>query len=555
LVFAGRACALIAAFACCCFAQLPSDAKSLYRSGHFNEVIALAQRATSPTADETYYAALSLAKLNRLADAAGELRKGRKSFPRDPRFPTELAGLAYRDKHYSDAKRDLHAALRLDPADKYGNDFLASLYLLDANLPAALKYWNRAGKPLIAKLQFSPAPSLTPELRERVFDISEGQILTLPRLTETSANLERLNVFYQLRFDLLPRAQSDSFDLLIQTVPYAQPLAGWIGRVLPSLRDLPYQGLDLDFYNIGQRGLDFTSFGRWDPNKERASVALAGPYRENPRLTFAVFGDARNEVWDLLPSVYRGVPAGLNGFVLKRVEGNGAVTFGLSPTLQWTVGADFAYRDFRNVPASPFFANGWTVLTTNKLQKILLDWPDRRLNLAGWSSLDAGRVLSRDSSRLITPRAGLQGSWFPQAKGDRYQITQQMQGGRTFGNSPLDELFMLAMERDTPGELWFRGLTGTTAGRKGSAAMGREYGISQSDLKREIFEIPFLRLDAGPFFDAAWTGDPSRAFGSRGAMTATGGEAILKTVSGIKLRVVYGRDLGGGGAFYTSITR
>lgn len=85
--------------------------------------------------------------------------------------------------------------------------------------------------------------------------------------------------------------------------------------------------------------------------------------------------------------------------------------------------------------------------------------------------------------------------------------------------------------------------------------MGREYGISQSDVKREIFEIPFLRLDAGPFFDAAWTGDPSRQFGSNGVMTTAGGEAVLRTVSGIKLRIVYGRNLAGGGAFYTSITR
>lgn len=553
MVFVGRACALVAALACSGFARSQPDVRTLYRSGNFKEAITLAQSAKTPTADEIYYAGLSYAKLDRLADAAAELRTGKKHFPRDSRFPTELAGLAYRDKNYSVAKRDLHTALRLSPADKYGNDFLASLYLLDANVPAAVKYWNRAGKPLIGRLQFNPAPLLTPELRERTFDISEGQILTLQRLAETEANVARLNVFYQLRFGLLPRAHGDSFDLLIQSTPFAQPLAGWIGRVLPSLRDLPYEGLDLDFYNIGQRGLDFTSFGRWDPNKERVSVALGGPYKENPRLTFAVFGDARNEVWDLLPSVYRGAP--LNGFVLKRGEMNGTLTFGVSPTLQWTAGADFTYRDFRNVPANPFFASGWTVLTTNKLQRTLLDWPDHKLTLMGWSSLDAGRVVSRDSSRLLTPRAGLSGSWFPQAKGDRYVVTEQMQGGRTFGNAPLDELFMLAMERDTPGDLWFRGLVGTTAGRKGSAAMGREYGISQSDLKREIFEIPFLRLDAGPFFDAAWTGDPSRAFESRGVMTATGGEAILKTVSGIKLRVVYGRDLGGGGAFYTSITR
>jgi hypothetical protein len=284
-------------------------------------------------------------------------------------------------------------------------------------------------------------------------------------------------------------------------------------------------------------------------------VTFSGPYKQNPRIRFSSFADLRNETWDLLPSVYRGSPFGIPGLSLKRGEAGGGATLGLSPTLEWRIGGDIAYRDFRNVLPGPFFADGWTLLIQNKFAKTLYDWPEHRMRLDGWASLDAGRDVSRYSSRLMTTRSGFLLSWFPEAKGDRYHVTEQLQGGRTFGNAPLDELFMLAMERDTDENLWFRGLVGTTAGRKGSAAMGREYGISQSDVKREIFEIPFLRLDAGPFFDAAWTGDPSHQFGSNGVMTAAGGEAILRTVSGIKLRIVYGRNLAGGGAFYTSITR
>jgi tetratricopeptide (TPR) repeat protein len=531
------------------------QAQSLYRTGRWADVVALADRTPNPVADVIYYAALSLARLNRLDEAAAELRRGESAFGRDKRFPTELAGLAYREKRFGDAKASLARALKLDPDDTYANDFLATLYLLDENLPAALKYWNRANKPIVQALQFSPPPPLIPLLRERTFAISEGQTLTSERFLQTEANLDRLRALYQVRFELLPRRQDERYDLVIHTTPYAQPLSGWIGRLLPSLSELPYQALSLDFRNIGQRAIDFSSFGRWDPNKQRVLISLSGPYRENPRTRYLYFGDARNETWNLLPLVYRGSRSGLTGLALQRMQAGASLAVGLTPRLQWTLGGDLTYRDFRNVFPSPFFSNGWTLILRNRLDRVLLEIPEHRIRVDGWASLDAGRVFSHYSSRLATTRAGLGTRWNPTAKGDRYLFTEQLQGGRTFGNAPLDELFTLGMERDNESGLWFRGLVGTRDGRKGSAPTGREYALSQSDLKRRIFEIPFIRLDAGPFFDAAWTGDPSGQFGSHGIMTATGAEATLTTVSRIKLRIVYGRDLGGGGAFYTSISR
>jgi tetratricopeptide (TPR) repeat protein len=533
----------------------PPEPRDLYRAGRWTDAIALANRTPDPDADTIYYAALSMASLKRFDEAAAELRKGESAFPHDKRFPAELAGLAYRDKQFGHAKASLARALKLDPTDTYANDFLGTLYLLDANLPAALKYWNRVGKPFVRTLRFTPAPPLTPLLRERTFSVSEGQIFTAERLAATEANLDRLHAFYQVRFDLLPRTQDDQFDLAIHTTPYAQPLAGWIGRLLPSLSQLPYEAVDLDICNIGQRAIDFDSFGRWDSNKQRVLISLSGPYHENPRLHYLYFGDFRNETWNLLPAIYRGWSSGLRGMALQRAQADASMAMGLTPRVQWTLGGDLTYRDFSNAVPSPFFANGWTLLLKNRLDAALLEIPEHRLRVDGWASLDAGRVFSHYSSRLVTARAGLQSQWNPAAKGDRYLFLGQFQAGRTFGNAPLDQFFMLGMERDNDPGLWFRGLVGTRGGRKGSAPMGREYVLAQTGLQREIFEIPFIRLDAGPFFDTAWTGDRSGQFGSRGAMTAAGVEANLRTVSGIKLRVVYGRDLGGGGAFYTSISR
>src|SRR5581483_2493194 len=117
--------------------------RALYDSGQWAKAAQVAVDAPVQSATLIFYRGLALARLDQLADAAELFKEGRALFPRDKRFPLEQAGIAYRNKKLSLAKQYLHDALRLDPADDYGNDFLATLYLLDGNLAAALNYWNR----------------------------------------------------------------------------------------------------------------------------------------------------------------------------------------------------------------------------------------------------------------------------------------------------------------------------------------------------------------------------------------------------------------------------
>ncbi len=509
---------------------------------------------SEPSAAVLFDRGLALARLGKLTEAASVFKSASHLFPRDVRFPLELAGVAYRRQKFSLSKKYLHEALRLDPANSYGNDFLATLYLLDGNLPAALRYWNRLHKPLIQTLRFAPRPPLNDVLRERAFDISPGQVFTLDRFRITEANLDRLDILTDLHFDLSPR-DDQNFDLTVRSLPIAQPLSGWLGRVLPMVRGLPYETLDLDFYNLHQRGMDFTSLGRWDPNKRRIALSLSRPLHDNPRSEYRYFFDARDEIWDLRQT-YRSSPGGLDGLQLRKAEAGADFEFGLTGKLQWTLGGRVDFRQFRNGNGSSFFSKGWTAQLRNRFDYLLWDWPDRRLRVNAWAELGVGRIFTAFPSRLVSTQAGLKGVWFPQARGDTYSIAASFHAGETFGNAPLDQLFMLGMERDTPQDFWLRGDVGTVNGRKGSAPMGREYALSQTDLKRRIFEAPFLRLDAGPFFDSGWIGDPSHQFGSRQWLYDTGIEGKLTTLGNVKLTVVYGRDLRDGrGVFYTAVSR
>jgi hypothetical protein len=319
------------------------------------------------------------------------------------------------------------------------------------------------------------------------------------------------------------------------------------------LRELPYQGLAIDFDDIHRRAVNFDSLWRWDPDKRRMNISLSGPVRANPRHEYRYFLDARDETWNLLPKIYSG---GLNGLVLRRTEAGANYAIGLSPRLQWTLGGVLSYRAYRHAPANVIFQKGWSAELDNRFDYLLWAWPERRVRTDAWASLQTGRYFAGTSSRLVTTRAGVVAKWMPGAKGDTYCFTEQLQAGRTFGAAPLDEFFMLGMERDNESDLWFRGISGARDGRKGSAPMGREYAISQTDFERKLFRIPFLRFDAGPFFDAGWVADPSKQFGSHGVLYAAGLQARLKTISGVQLKLVYGRDLvSGRGAFYTAVSR
>ena len=95
---------------------------------------------------------------------ARRLNQGHRKEPQQARFLIELAGVDYKLKDTRAAKRELRAALKFDPKDKYTLEFLGTLYFLDGNLEAALKYWNAIEKPRLRKVSVAPPPILDPTL-------------------------------------------------------------------------------------------------------------------------------------------------------------------------------------------------------------------------------------------------------------------------------------------------------------------------------------------------------------------------------------------------------
>jgi len=143
--------------------------------------------------------------------------------------------------------------------------------------------------------------------------------------------------------------------------------------------------------------------------------------------------------------------------------------------------------------------------------------------------------------------------WYPQARGDVYEVEQRVRAGKALGTAPFDELWMLGVERDN--DLWLRGLIGTRDGRKGSAPLGDSYFLANNDFYRRVYDNGILGVKAGPLLDVGRAGAPTAGLTPRNWLVSAGAAAKI-TVLGTGVVLTYGHDVRAGtNAFFATVAK
>jgi hypothetical protein len=371
-------------------------------------------------------------------------------------------------------------------------------------------------------------------------------------LRTTEANLNRVGGLSHYRFELIPYDDTQ-FNLVVFSGSTLKPKSGWLRRLLPMARGLPYQTVFFDLSNAGPHAITLHSMFRWDSDKRRAWIQFSGPVSLNPRLKYRLSADAREENWDLRRT-YSARPGGLDGLILRKVEAGGELQYGVTNRLDWISGVSVATRGFRNADALDIFKSGWSTHWENAFAYRLLDIPERRLRVDSRSALEVGRYWKGTPARTVRVDGRVDARWFPHSKGDDLVVAGRARGGKIFDAVRFDDLYILGIERDN--DLWMRGHRGSIDGRKGAAPLGTEYALFQAEADRTMWRFPLVRIQLGPFLDIGRTGDPAGNFGSRGWMYDAGVQAKLRLLGSINWTFVYGRNLrDGGGVFYTTVSR
>jgi tetratricopeptide (TPR) repeat protein len=534
--------------------SLAARATQLSAEQRWQEVVGLVESVPHPSAELDFYYGTALAQLGRWDDAQKAFAAGARLQPGDKRFPLELAGVAFKQKQYSVAVRHLRRALLLDPADSYGNDFLGTVYFLQGNTEAALKYWNRVGKPHIVEVRSQPTPQVNAALFDRAMAFAPASVLLLPDLVTTKVRVRGLEIFPRYQFDL--QARSDGrFDILFRNRERDGWGQGKLEKLFLLLRGLPFQSITPEFYNLHNEATNFVSMYRWDAQKRRVQARLSGPFKANPRFRYRLMADLRGENWDIRKS-FQGLAPVLGSFNLRReaVVANFAAME--SGRWRWSAGGEVSHRDFRSViPGTALtpslLAQGYQLKQLTQLDAELWHVPERRLTVEGGASSQAGRIWSQPSHSFEKLQGSLRFHWLPQSQGDDYEIQHRIRAGKTFGDVPFDELFILGLERDN--DLEMRGHIGTREGRKGSAPLGRNYFLSNWEADKNVYRNGIFTVKFGPFLDTGKITDASTALGSQKWLWDAGAQAKV-SIFGVGFAFSYGKDLrSGNNAFYVTV--
>jgi tetratricopeptide (TPR) repeat protein len=525
--------------------------RQLSNEQQWQEVVSL---VPNPSAELDFYYGTALAQLGRLDDAQRVFEAGARFTPADKRFPLELAGVAFKQKRYNVAARYLRRALHLDPSDSYGNDFLGTVYFLQGNIEAALKYWNRADKPQIVHVRTQPAPRVNPALLDRAMAFAQASVLRLPDLLTTEARVSGLEIFPRYQFDLEAR-DDGKFDVLFRNRERNGSGDSKLEKLFLLLRGLPFQSITPEVYNLRHQAINFVSMYRWDADKRRVLAQLSGPFKANPKFRYGLLADLRSENWDIRNS-FQG-PAPVQGSFNMRREAVSANFAALeSGRWRWSAGAEMSHRDFRSVvPGTELtpslLSKGYQLKQTTQVDTVLWQLPERRLTLDAGASSQAGRLWSQPSHSFEKLQGSLRLHWLPQSQGDDYEIQQRFRAGKTFGDVPFDELFILGLERDN--DLEMRGHIGTRDGRKGSAPLGRNYFLSNWEADKNVYSNGIFTVRLGPFLETGKITDASEGLGSQQWLWDLGAQVKLR-VFGVGVAFSYGKDLrSGNNAFYVSM--
>jgi tetratricopeptide (TPR) repeat protein len=523
-----------------------ADIQQLLSEERWLEIIRLAETETVRTADFIYYYGTALARLERWEDARKEFRAGLRQYPGDKRFFLGLAGVSFKQKLYHEAVENLRQAIDLDPADSYAIDFLASVYFLQGNLEAALKYWNRISKPQIEAVKIDPSPRVDPVLLDRAFAFAPAAVLNLSELHTSRAGVDGLKIFPDYRFDL--EARSDGkFDMVFR----GRERNGWgKGKLEPLLslfRGLPFQTIHPEYFNIKRRAINFESLIRWDPQKRRFRTNLSGPFARESKWRYQLDLDLRNENWEIRDSATESSQL-LGSLNLRRQAITAGLTSFESGRWNWSTGVELSHRDFRNVISGDsltpqLLSQGYQLKHLGQLNYALVRVPERRFTLATRASTQFGRIWSDQSQAFAKLQWTLQTSWSPQATGDDYEMQGRVSIGKQFGEAPFDELFVLGIERDN--DLWLRGHVGTRNGRKGNSPMGENYFLSNWELDKNIYSNALVGFKLGPFLDSGKITRSSPGLGSERWLWDLGAQAKVR-VLGLGVAFAYGKDLRSG---------
>lgn len=499
--------------------------------------------AQQPSANGYLYLGIAYAHTRDLGRAEATLKQGAESYPADPRFHNELAGVYLAANDLDRARASLGHALSVDPGNKYANDLLATIDMSMGNVESALSLWNRDGHPVVGDILHNSHLTSESWVVDRATAFRPGEKLTYGHWRTTEARLWQSEIFSSVAIDVEPTPVPDRYAAVIRTVEKGNGRSDIFLSLLVGT--LFFETPSLNWWNAAGSGISLDSKYRFSNNRHRAEAGLKGSIPLPGLLFLDVRGIWRSEYWDL--SRVR-LADTASGFRLKSTGFRAELKH--IPHYKVEIGAGLEYRnrggsDDRNtarmlfetsiIPMDGRYRNRIHAEAFVSRKSVLSDmnyW-------GGTAEINNRYVVSKDRAAYF--------DW-------------TVKGGTARGLLPVEDYFVLGVDNDA-GNLLRGHRAFSSDGRYGQAPMGTDFLLANTSFERRIRRLPLFNATNTPFIDLKWqvfadaarTFDRARLFKQGKLWVDIGAGLKFETPTG-SINLTYGRSLRDGtgtlAAFY-----
>jgi len=523
------------------FAQI-DEARAAIQRGEFVRAVNILTTvlAEQPSADAYLYLGIAYRNMKEYEKAQELLREGARRYPDDGRFHSELANVFLEINDIEAARSELERTLGVDPDNATASDLLATINMSEGEVQSALRWWNKSGRPVVDDILHNYSLNFGSWVVRKAVAFHPAGVLHYDEWKTTESRLFETDIFANVGLEVEPTPVTDHYNAILRTTAKTNTLSDFVFGIV---RGAPFHISFLDFWNIGNSGVNFNGNYRWDTDRRRVEGSLKIPVPVPGLLHIEIGNTWRKERWDLSPSIlpqFR--PAARFDY-----KSNGLwIYLKHIPHYRVEIGGGL---DYRNRAASgdlpQLLTNsentGRFTLETN------LRLVDRRYqNRLHLEAFAARRSILGDVN--FSGGVAELNNRFTLSRDPRASFNWTLKGGTSRGQLPVEDYFVLGLDTTTINPL--RGHTVADHGRFGKGPTGTDFILFNSDFDRRLATLPFFNYVNIPFvavkwmlfFDGAKTFDRNRIFQQGKLWLDTGGGLRFETPTH-SFNVVYGRSL------------
>jgi tetratricopeptide (TPR) repeat protein len=522
------------------FAQIDEARQAIERREYVRAVSILsAALADRPSPDVYVYLGIAYRHMREYQKAQDTFNEGSNRYPDDPRFHIELANLFLENNDIDAAKSEFRRALSVDPDNSYASDRLATIDMSEGEVQSALRSWNKSDRPHINDILHNYNLHFGSWVVRRGVAFHHAGTLYYRDWKLTQNRLLETDNFANVGLEIEPTIVPDQYNAVVRTTRKTN---------LPSniafdlLKGAPVQISYLNFWNIGNSGINFNGDYRWQASRRRAEGQFKIPLPIAGLLHLELGNTWRLEQWDVSDLVQ----PGLQPLARFRYDAN-ALRIGVKhiPHYRVEVGAGFEYSNraatgelpglFDSLNTGTFMGEASVRIADGKYQN--------RLRLEGFAARP-----SIIGDLQFTGAVGELNNRITLSKDDSAYFDWSLKGGSARGELPIDEYFTLGI--DTRPKNLLRGHISFRHGSYGQSPMGTDFVLLNTDVERRMrtlpffnaLNIPFVTVKWELFFDASKTWDRNDIFQPSKLLLDTGAGLRFETPT-YSFNISYGRSL------------